>query len=128
MFGIIWREYYKCGSQKKDMGGIAGGCDPEKDGRVTSPASHGAAIADPKNKRSPGVRLVNDRMNCTNTDKMDLETISITLEEAERTARDRTVWRTSVTRCAEGTGQTKILDLVNCSFCAKKSWLTAVHD
>jgi len=46
--------------------------------------------------------------NWTSTVKKDLEGIGMTWEEAERAAGDRTVWKSCVAQCAEGTGWTKV--------------------
>ena len=57
----------------------------------------------PAGKRKRG----RPRMNWTTTVKKDLESIGMTWEEAEIATEDRTVWRSCVARCAEGTGRTK---------------------
>ena len=48
------------------------------------------------------------RKNWNSTIVEDLRTIAMSLEEAETSAGDRTIWRSCVARCAAGTGRTKV--------------------
>ena len=48
------------------------------------------------------------RMSWQTTVEKDLKLMEMTWEEAEKAAEDRLVWRNCVSRCAGGTGRTKV--------------------